>query len=254
VQQWVSRYHGGLSDDFAYDLAIDADGNVYVTGEGGPDTVDYATVKYNSSGVEQWVTTYNGPGNAVDRANYVCTDAAGNVYVTGDSRNAAGDDDIATVKYSPSGAELWAARYTEPGESYDLGSALALDESGNVYVTGRTNMIGGSTITTIKYAPGASDPTSAETVSMPGGFVLGQNYPNPCNLMTKIALHIPQAGHVSVTVLNVSGEKVATLVDRMLQPGQHDLTWNTKDVASGVYFYKVQAGSASSTRRMLVVH
>ncbi len=252
VQQWVRRYHGGTSDDFAYALAIDPAGNVYVTGEGGPDTVDYATVKYNAAGVEQWVATYNGPGNAVDRGFAIDVDAAGNVYVSGESSGAGTETDIATVKYSASGTEQWVIRYDGPGESFEEATALALDESGNVYATGRSAFLGGSTITTIKYAQGTA--SVAEPEAVPEAFAFGQNYPNPFSLSTTFALHIPQTEFVSVTVVNVRGEKVATLVNRLMQPGRHDVTWNTERVPSGTYFYTVEAGGVARTRRMLVVH
>jgi dienelactone hydrolase len=152
VQRWVARYHGGTSDDLAYALALDASGNVYVTGEiAVPGGGDYGTVKYDARGRQQWVALYNGPGSAVDRANDIAVDASANAYVTGESRGSGGVDDYATVKYDSSGTEEWVARYAGPGDTFDLASAIAVDGSGNVYVTGRSTKIGGSIWVTIKY-------------------------------------------------------------------------------------------------------
>ncbi|MBK6772393.1 MAG: SBBP repeat-containing protein [Ignavibacteria bacterium] len=69
----------------ATSLAVDGSGNVYVTGysTGSGQRFDYATIKYNSSGVQQWVARYNGPGNSIDYANSLAVDGSGNVYVTG---------------------------------------------------------------------------------------------------------------------------------------------------------------------------
>jgi hypothetical protein len=161
---WVMCYNGpGNGNDVASALAVDATGNVYVTGysraTAGLGSLDYATIKYDSSGNEIWVARYNGPGNGDDQASALSVDATGNVYVTGYSRGSAGlgSLDYATIKYDSSGNEIWAARYNGPGNEDDQASALAVDPAGNVYVTGGSS--NGSTISsydsydyaTIKY-------------------------------------------------------------------------------------------------------
>jgi uncharacterized delta-60 repeat protein len=155
VQQWAARYNGpGGSDDYAYALTVDASGNVYVTGEAffeAGSGSDYTTIKYNSSGIDQWVARYNGQGSSVDVGKAIVSDASGNIYITGESRNSNGDDDYATIKYNNDGIQQWEVRYNGSGETFDLASALALDAAGNVYVTGRSSQTGGSLITTIKY-------------------------------------------------------------------------------------------------------
>ncbi len=152
-QRWATRYHGGIGDDFAYALAVEAAGNVYVTGEsvGAGTGSDYATVKYDFRGKQGWVGRYNGPGNASDVANDIAVDAAGNVYVTGESRGSDLIDDFATVKFNAQGNWEWVARYNSPENAFDLAAALVVDASGNLYVTGRSTDVGYSVITTIKY-------------------------------------------------------------------------------------------------------
>ena len=140
VEQWVARYNGpGNGSDEANAIAVDHAGNVYVTGhsEGGPGTgADYATIKYDSSGAQQWVARYNGPGNMADGAGGIVLDNAGNVYVTGFSVGAGTESDYALVKYDSSGVEQWVARYNGPDNSYDGSIAIVLDHAGNVYITG----------------------------------------------------------------------------------------------------------------------
>jgi uncharacterized delta-60 repeat protein len=152
---WVARYNGpGNSIDGANALAVDAAGNVYVTGfSAGIGTFeDYATIKYNATGVQQWVARYNGPGNAADIANALALDALGNLYVTGQSAGSGTFADYATIKYNTAGVEQWVARFNGPGNSFDVANALALDASGNVYVTGQSEGTGSfADYATIKY-------------------------------------------------------------------------------------------------------
>ncbi|MFI5144491.1 MAG: SBBP repeat-containing protein [Ignavibacteria bacterium] len=155
VQQWLQKYHGSFADssDFAYALAIDGAGNVYVTGKsfGLGTYYDFATVKYNSSGVQQWVARYNGPGNRNDAATRICVDGLENVYVTGYSFGAGSDNDYTTIKYNSSGAQQWVQRYDGPDNGADAATSIGVDNSGNVYVTGGSSNINGSQYTTIKY-------------------------------------------------------------------------------------------------------
>jgi uncharacterized delta-60 repeat protein len=155
AQQWLQSYDGvGRSSDYATALQVDANGNVYVTGRsyGSGSSYDYATLKYNSAGTQQWVQRYNGAGNGYDYALALAVDAAGNVYVTGYSVGAGTAEDYATVKYNGAGVEQWVQSYNGPGNSYDVASAIAVDAAGNVYVTGYTYSSGSSyDYATIKY-------------------------------------------------------------------------------------------------------
>jgi len=101
-----------------------------------------------------WVRRYNGPGNSEDHAYALSVDSSGNVYVTGWSPGSGTGLDYATIKYSPSGDTLWVKRYNGPGNGSDYAYALAVDGSGNVYVTGWSYGSGSSSdYATIKYSP-----------------------------------------------------------------------------------------------------
>ncbi len=86
-----------------------------------------------------WVRRYNGPGNGGDKAVALAVDDSGNVYVTGSSFDSATGYDFATIKYFPNGDTAWVRLYNGPTNKDDFATALALDATGNVYVTGRSN-------------------------------------------------------------------------------------------------------------------
>ncbi|MFO7639501.1 MAG: SBBP repeat-containing protein, partial [bacterium] len=134
---WVRRYQGpGDWKDGATALAVDGQGNVYVTGysEGLGTGPDYATIKYSPDGEELWVTRYAGPEVGQQYPTALAVDGQGNVYVTGSCGGWGTWQDYATVKYSPDGEELWLALYDGPASYWDQAYALVLDGQGNVYV------------------------------------------------------------------------------------------------------------------------
>jgi len=137
LREWVRYYAAAdTGESIAQAITTDASGNIYVTGQAyNGISTDYATVKYNSSGQQLWDVLYDGAGG-VDYPQAIAVDSSGNVYVTGCSEGSGTDYDYATVKYNSSGQQLWVARYNSPGNGADGARAMALDASGNVYVTG----------------------------------------------------------------------------------------------------------------------
>lgn len=136
---WVRRYDGpDNSNDGAFAVAVDGSGNVYVTGYsiGSGTDWDFATVKYDSDGATDWVKRYNGPGNYTDVGVAIAVDGSGNVYVTGMSHGSGTGRDYATIKYYSDGDTAWVRRYDGLASGLDEATAIAVDGSGNVYVTG----------------------------------------------------------------------------------------------------------------------
>jgi hypothetical protein len=143
AQLWVARYNSPANGpDTPAQVAVDAGGNVYVTGssKGNNSDLDYATLKYSASGVQLWVARYNGAVNHADQAAALAVDSGGNVFVTGGSEGSSGNFDFATLKYSGAGAQLWAQRYASAADIDLLATALVLDSAGNVYITGGSGL------------------------------------------------------------------------------------------------------------------
>jgi uncharacterized delta-60 repeat protein len=156
-QQWVQRYNGpGNSDDGTNGtnaIAVDDSGNVYVAGwSAGTENTDYVVIKYNSNGDQQWAQRYNGTGNGYDAPYGIALDSSGNVYVTGTSTGDGTGFDYTTIKYDNDGQQQWVKSYNGTGNGYDAAQALAVDASGNVYITGvSTAQNGLGDCVTIKY-------------------------------------------------------------------------------------------------------
>jgi hypothetical protein len=166
--KWISRSDCGI---VASCIAVDDIGNVYVTGHGGNDPIsgDYGTVKYDSSGAEEWVALYDGPGNGIDEATAITVDDIGNLYVTGYSRGSGTLDDYTTLKYDATGVMRWVARYDGPVDGWDEATAIAVDGSGSIYVTGRSEGTGYQfDYATVKYDASGQE-AWVETYNGPAG-------------------------------------------------------------------------------------
>jgi hypothetical protein len=87
----------------------------------------------------------------------------------------------------------------------------------------------------------------------PKDFILNQNYPNPFNPSTTISYSIPSAQQVSISVYDLLGREAASLVNEYKPAGTYEVSFNAKDLTSGIYFYKIKAGSFTSTRKMLLI-
>jgi hypothetical protein len=88
-----------------------------------------------------------------------------------------------------------------------------------------------------------------DLADLPSEFALLSNYPNPFNASTVINYELPIDTHVKLEVHNISGQKVATVVDGHQEAGYKSVTWDASDVSSGVYFYKLTAGDFTQIKR-----
>lgn len=257
AEQWVRRYDGPttvLSRDYdrAVALALDADGNVFVTGNSSD---DFATVKYDAAGTEIWVRRYDGPAGGADWATAIAVDASGNAYVSGSSYGGSTTQyDFATLSYDPSGTVRWTERYNSPANFYDTPYSIAVHSSGDVYVSGSSGGSGtGLDYATIKYAQVT---TSVAAGSSPRGSFALRSDPNPFAPATMIRFTIPPGtdrDHVRLAVYDVRGKEVALLVNAVLAPGTYERELNGSTLATGVYWSRLQVGALSETRKIIHV-
>jgi hypothetical protein len=256
VQEWVQSYNGpGNAGDFAFSIALDGQGNAYVTGDVSDTTDDCATIKYNSAGVQEWVQIYNGPANNGDYSRSIALDGQGNAYVTGWSIISDTSDDYLTIKYNSAGVEQWVQTYTGvSGNGENHSWPLAVDGQGNVYVSGYS--YGGSgtqcDYATIKYI---QETGIQEKPSERGRLKnILQTYPNPVKDIATIRYSLAKPSHVNLNLYNSAGQKVETLVDKLEGAGNRTLSLNTKNIASGVYFYVLTSGEKSTSKKIVIIH
>ena len=288
---WVAVYDGPINaSDRSEAIAVDDSGNVCVTGvvnqtpngeakayvdpssslpgtrqmkRIGEPPGDFGTIKYYPGGDTVWVRIYDGPGNSYDGARDVALDSAGSVYVTGYSsqnNQYPYNRDYTTIKYRADGDSAWMMRYNGPGDSDDEARAIAVDGSGNVYVTGYSFGDGGAEqdYATIKYGQTETSVGEEADGSIIPSFTLQQNYPNPFNPKTVIQYSIENPAHISLKVYNIKGQLIRTLVNQRKSSGIHRLLWDGKDakgmeVSTGIYFYRLKTGEFTQTKKMVLL-
>jgi hypothetical protein len=91
------------------------------------------------------------------------------------------------------------------------------------------------------------------STDIPRQYELSQNYPNPFNPATTISFALPEAGRVHMSLFSVLGEKVAELVDGERGPGNYRINFNASGIPSGMYFYRLDAGSFVAVRKLVIV-
>ena len=88
---------------------------------------------------------------------------------------------------------------------------------------------------------------------VPESFKLYNNYPNPFNPSTQITFDVPKSGYITLRVFDISGRLVQTLINEKKSPGTHTVTFNTQNLASGIYIYRLEAESYVQTKRMTLI-
>jgi hypothetical protein len=149
----------------------------------------------------------------------------------------------------------------------DVPGVMVTETSGTSFANSYTYDVGSSswlyyvdsTIATYQYLIRAyvtfnpTDTSDSTAIATPKKFYLSQNYPNPFNPSTNINFTIPQSERVKILVYNQLGEVVAKLVDRDYNEGPHTVNFNAANLSSGIYFYKIEAGSFVQTKKMMLL-
>lgn len=154
---WRTIYNAPSSGvDAALAMAFDASGNIYITGYAkfSVSATDIVTIKFNAAGVIQWTANYGFTTDQYEQGNSVVVDAAGNVYVAGQSdpdSTSTVSDDYVVIKYNAAGVQQWVQRTNGTGNGVDRPSKIVLDAANNPIVTGRSDNLVNYDYLTVKY-------------------------------------------------------------------------------------------------------
>ena len=157
----------------------------------------------------------------------------------------------AVIRYDDLDA-LLDSRGLDIGESEEfIWTILASDGRDTVQVSTKTGPVFNPVYRTVTME--RAEQTSADDSDLPQRFALEQNYPNPFNPATKIQYDVPNQSHVRIAIYDVLGRQVQVLVNEELSAGRHTVEFDATRYASGVYIYRMEAGSFVQTRKMMLV-
>jgi hypothetical protein len=167
---------------------------------------------------------------------------------------------LVSVAFAPGTDAVWTSDGLQPYRSYDAGRSwvaeLAYPFTGAISHLSFADSSNGWAATSF----GEMLHYRFDTTQVPPppptvlAFALEQNFPNPFSQTTLIRFIVASASHVTITVYDLLGKKVSVVYDGDRPAGPYEVTFSSAGIASGVYFYRMQAGDFESTRKMLVLH
>jgi hypothetical protein len=159
-----------------------------------------------------------------------------------------------TIRYTIDSQDPRAIGGSSSGSALDGGNEVEVTVNATMAIKAR--VLNSTTWSALHEIMVFADPPSASVDTLarqlPNGYTLYQNYPNPFNPNTTFRYTLPKRSHVVITLYNTLGQKVATVLDRMIDAGYHESHFDGSQLASGVYFYRMQTGYFDQTKKLLL--
>jgi hypothetical protein len=258
---WSQTFYGGNYWDIGRSVQQTQDGGYIITGDTHPTSAWYKDVymiKTDASGNEEWTQTFGGIED--DEGHSVKQTAEGGFIIAGYTFSyGAGFFDVYLIKTNASGNPVWTQTFG--GSSVDYGYSVQQTQDGGYIIAGATTSFGAGErdVYLIRLAPETDVnrlfgiPPEAEILGIPSDYSLSQNYPNPFNPTTTISFQLPVASRTELKIYDISGRFVTELINGWRDAGQHEVTFDGSNLASGMYIYRLNAGEFEVSGKMVLI-
>jgi hypothetical protein len=241
-----ARTYGGQWNEEARDIVETSDGGFLFCGKRSIDynDPDYYLMKVDSQGDSVWAHYYRDwfPGFHGLIHSLSPTLNGGYGLIGYNVRS-----DIIVLKTNNDGDSLWAISFIDDPVIRFKSRSIIQSQDGSYFLCGYYQ-----DIWVVKLAPDVTG-IEDEIAILPDRITLHQNYPNPFNARTAISFSIPESRYVNLSVYDLLGRRVENLLNGLINAGTHQVVFNADDYASGLYFYRLETGSYSDTRMMVLL-
>jgi photosystem II stability/assembly factor-like uncharacterized protein len=233
-QTEVSNWGGGFNLQV---FCIDTN-TAWITGANG-------TILHTTNGGETWTNQYS--GQLLGNFDIFFTDADTGYLVGGYCEGCMGSGGHGYILHTTNGGETWTTQI-DPDTITGFYGVFFTDTKNGIVV--------GSDGIILRTTNGGIMPTRIEDYSLnetSQNSLLGQNYPNPFSVTTTIKYNVSSTSQIILKAYNISGQEVTTLVNETKKPGNYEATWDAADIPAGVYFYRLETGSYTESRKMVLI-
>jgi photosystem II stability/assembly factor-like uncharacterized protein len=208
-------------------------------------TAGRGTILHTTNGGKTWTRQASGQNSGNFDIYFIDADTG---FVVGGSCNVcAPPEPTGYIIHTIDGGETWTTQ---------LHSDTINGFYGVYFTDAKKGIVVGSGGIILRTTNGGIMPTLIENYSLneiSNNSLLGQNYPNPFGITTTIKYIVPGTNQITLKVYNISGQEVATLVNETKKPGNYEVTWDAADIPVGVYFYRLEAGSTTESKKMILI-
>ncbi|MBN1351431.1 T9SS type A sorting domain-containing protein [candidate division KSB1 bacterium] len=205
-------------------LAISPDGDIFAG-------VEYTGIYRSTDNGDNWDLIL---GSADEYYLPIAFDSKGHIYMSAEAEG---------VFHSADNGDDW----------HEVNTGLTVKDVKSLYIDSNDYLYAGTNGGGVFRSKMPTTAVEKAAYSIPTSFSLNQNYPNPFNASTIIRFSLPREGFVSLNVFNALGEKVASLISGKLEIGVHQVQWNAAGLASGVYYYRLQAGQFNQVKKLVLI-